>query len=176
MFFKIIFSDVLNILISFVIDLILLFFVKKKMSIKRSLVFVNPVVSLIFTQFKNKRNISKNKFNTSKNRITTMIILNGVNFLLFKLPLALISFNGFFVKFDSGHMSFSPNLTVYIVCRVFKLCDSLQEFFFFVYLNSFFFQFIILLKLDRNFIEAFKLIKTNFKTDLAKYYKNLASK
>lgn len=129
------------------------------MKIKESLVYHNTVAELVLIQFRNTRELKmKRKMNTSKNRITSMIIFNGLNFILFKLPLAIYSLHGFIVRMNDSK-SYSPSLIWYIVCRTYKFFESLEEFCFLIYLNSFTVQFFILFKLDKNFNEAFKLIR-----------------
>lgn len=167
-YIKLVLSDLFYILISVYIDIVLVFFVKKRINIQESLVFSNPAAALVLLQFKKKSQKAKSKLNTSKNRIAQMIIFNGLNFFVFKLPLAIYSLHGFIVRMTSDN-KFSPSLIVYLVCRYFKFFESLEEFCFFIYLNSFSVQFIVLFKLDRNFNAAFKLLKKNI---IKKFKKN----
>ncbi len=91
-----------------------------------------------------------------------MIILNGINFLIFRLPMAVLSFYGFIFRYDYQEKVHKPDLTMYLICRYFKFCRSLNEFFYFIYLNSFIIQFFIFYKLDKNFKKGLKSIKRMF--------------
>ena len=52
-----------------------------------------------------------------------------------------------------------PDLIMYLICRYFKFCRSLNGFFYFIYLNSFIIQFFIFYKLDKNFKKGLKSFK-----------------
>jgi len=174
---KIIFSDIVYIIITFSIDLILLFYVRKKMIKKVQLTVISSfVVELNQVVFRtnsdstgnsdttNLADDKKKKINALKHRITLMIILNGVNFLLFRLPLALFSFYGFLFRYDYDEHTNKPSLNAYIICRFFKFCTySLDDFFYFIYLISFIIQFFIFFKLDKNLKESFRNLKKKFK-------------
>jgi len=173
-YIKIIFSDLFYILISFIIDLILLLFVKKSMIKKQSLtikflVNVNRVV-INSTGIGNTERDKQKKINSLKNRITLMIILNGLNFLLLRLPLALISFYGFIFRYDNNETKYKPNLTMYLICRYFRFCFSLNSFCYFIYLNSFIIQFFIFFKLDKNFKNIFKSYKNYLKQNVSNIF------
>jgi hypothetical protein len=105
--------------------------------------------------------------NTSNRRITGMIVFNGINFLLFKLPYSLISFYGLVFSYDydspNGKSFFKPNVASYMICRAFYFCDTLEYFFFLVHLNSFVVQFFILFIFDKNFRESYKQFKSSVK-------------
>jgi hypothetical protein len=167
-YIKIIFSDISYIIISFTIDLILFSYIKKSMAKKTKLTvsFVADVNRVIIGTQTENNNKTKNKINSLKNRMTLIIILNGFNFILFRLPLAIISFYGFVFRYDNEENKHKPNLTMYIVCRYFRFCKSLNEFFYFIYLNSIILQFFIFYKLDKNFKKSFKSIKINLKNKL----------
>jgi hypothetical protein len=172
---KLIFSDVSYILISFLIDLFLLSFVRKKM-LKKEQVIASFVVDLnrvvLDGADSNRRTQNviednkKKKIIALKNRITFMIVLNGINFLIFRLPLAVWSFYGFIFRFDNQAKKYKPNMILYIVCRYFRFCSSLKEFFYFIYLNSFIIQFFIFYKVDKNFKASLKNIKAYLKTKI----------
>jgi hypothetical protein len=167
-YIKIIFSDIFYILISFIIDLYLFFFVKKSMIKKERLTVsfvtnVNRVVLDISRDQNNNEQEKQKKINSLKNRLTLMIILNGFNFLIFRLPMAMLSFYGFIFRYDYQEKVHKPDLTMYIICRYFKFCRSLNAFFYFIYLNSFIIQFFIFYKLDKNFKKGFKGIKIYLK-------------
>jgi len=160
-YIKIIFSDLFYILISFLIDLILLLFVKKSISKKEKITvsFVANInkVALDMNRMQNNGISEKQKKKDSlKNRITLMIVLNGFNFILLRLPLAISSFYGFISRYDNQEKVYKPNLFTYLICRYFRFCLSLNGFFYFMYLNSFIIQFFIILKLDKNFKNIFK--------------------
>jgi hypothetical protein len=160
---KLIFSDLFYILISFIIDLILFLFIKKSMKKKSMLTvsFVANVNRVIIGSIGNNQTENKdkkNKINSLKNRMTLIIILNGFNFILFRLPLAIISLYGFVFRYDNEENKHKPNLTMYIICRYFRFCISLNEFFYFTYLNSIIIQFFIFYKLDKNFRKSLKSI------------------
>ena len=97
-----------------------------------------------------------------------MIILNGLNFFIFRLPLALIDLYGLIVsislfinsKNNVILLEYKPDLTAFLVCRHFNFCDSLQKLFYSFYAFSFLIQFYIFYKLDSNFKEAIQ--KINF--------------
>jgi len=165
---KTLISDIAYVIVSFSIDIVLVSFVRKKVSIKKSLTFVNPIAFVAFGQNKNAKEISKKmSSNTSNRRITGMIVFNGINFLLFKLPYSLISFYGLVFSYDydspNGKSFFKPNVASYMICRAFYFCDTLEYFFFLVYLNSFVVQFFILFIFDKNFRESYKQFKSSVK-------------
>ena len=160
-YIKLIFSDLFYIISSFLIDFVLLIFVRKKMQKKVELTTMSTFVAslnlvvLATVRIKNN-NDTKKRINKLKNRITTMIILNGLNFLVLRFPLALLSFYGFIFRFDNQEHQHKPNTYLYIICRYYKFCTSLEEIFYFIYLNSYIIQFFIFLKLDKNFKESFR--------------------
>ena len=171
---KIIISDILYIIISFIIDLLLIFFIRKKITIKKSLTFISPVVTLMFNSIKSEKKIQKSNMSTSNKRITGLIIFNGINFFILRFPLSLVSFYGLIYRYHIGSDSskrliYEPNVEGYIICRVFRFCDVLEDFFLLIYLNSFIFQFFILLKFDKNFQESFQ----DFKFRIAIKTKNI---
>ena len=58
---------------------------------------------------------------------------------------------------------YEPNLNAYLICRYYRFCLSLEDFFFLFYLNSFIIQFIIFYRLDKNFKENFKFLLQRIK-------------
>jgi hypothetical protein len=169
-YIKIIFSDIFYILVSFIIDLFLFLFVKKSMTKKERLTVsfvasVNRVV-LDISRFQNNEQEKEKKINSLKNRISSMIIINGINFLIFRLPIAILSFYGFIFRYDSQEKKHKPDLTMYLICRFFRFCISLNGFCYLIYLNSFIIQFFIFYKLDKNFKKGFKYIKIYWKNFL----------
>jgi len=104
-------------------------------------------------------NLKLTKQMSTRNRISRMIILNGINFFLFRFRLAVFNFYVLIIRYDSYLMQYLPNLIVYLVCRKFKLCESIEQIFYFLYLLSYPIQFVIF-----------------FKFDIAKKYQNLKIK
>ena len=147
------FSDLAHIILLTAIDTALLLFIKRRMAIKKSLTEVNIVYSLIRTNVREnkQRYLKKKQKNRSKDRISMVIMLNGINFIFFRLPLALSSFYGLLFKYNRETMKHEPNLISYIICKQSGLCSSLQEIFSCFYLISFLIQLFIFYKLDTNF-------------------------
>ena len=143
---RIVFSDLTHIVAATFVDVILLGFIKKKMK-TNNVLLSNAVLNMSRIQLVKR----KRKSRKSRDRLTQMIILNGINFLIFRLPLALLSFYGFVFKYNRETMSHDPDLISYIVCKEKQFCAGVQEIFISFYLFSFFFQFFILYKLDTNF-------------------------
>jgi hypothetical protein len=117
---------------------------------------INKVVLDMNRMQNNGISEKQKKKDSLKNRITLMIVLNGFNFILLRLPLAISSFYGFISRYDNQEKVYKPNLFTYLICRYFRFCLSLNGFFYFMYLNSFINQFFIILKLDKNFKNIFK--------------------
>jgi hypothetical protein len=142
-YLKIIVSDLLFYVLSIIFDVSLILFIKKS---------INSVKSALAVGVASK-NIEKKK--SSKRRLTVMIILNGCNFFVFRLPLALMDLYGIIVSVsiaeNRNNLEFKPNLSTFLVCRYFKFCESLQKLFFSFYALSFLIQFFIFYKLDTNF-------------------------
>lgn len=149
-YFRIIFSDIIYIVFSILIDFLFFLIVKKQMKKKINLVFL----SLTGNQ---KTKIQEKKIrqaNKTYNRIASVIILNGFNFILLRLPSALFSFYGFIYIYDRTDMKYKPNIASYILCRKFHLCKTLAELLQTLYLISYLLQFFIFFLLDRNFRES----------------------
>lgn len=169
-YIKIVFSDLFYILVSSLIDVFLLIFINKKIQIRKTLVYMNPLSSLIINPLNGmKTNQSalnkKKKFNSSRNRISQMLLLNGINFLAFRFPLAILSFYGFIFRYNRVSLRYEPNVASYIVCKLNRFCSSLSEVFLFFYLSSFLLQFFIFFRFD-----------TNIKDSALKLYKNMIKK
>ena len=156
---QMILSDLMHIIITTVIDMMLLVFIKKKIKSNQNLIHLNVSLEIMsrIQRVKQKRKSKK-----SKNRISQMIILNGINFLIFRLPLALLSFYGFFFKYNRETKSHEPSPISYIICKEKMFCASLQEIFMCFHLFSFWFQFFIFYKLDLNFKSSLLDIKKKF--------------
>lgn len=135
-YLKLFLVDLLFFVLSILIDCILIFFIKKSMASSHNL------------EIKKK----------CKQRIIIMIVLNGINYLLLRLPTTLMLFYGllFNLKTNEGKKQFKPDLASYLVCRVYNFCENLDEAFDFLFLISFSIQFIIFYKLDTNFTNACK--------------------
>jgi len=143
-YLRVIFSDLVNIIASTVIDTLLYVFVKETLSKK---------VNLITPTEANKERLENLKKTTSKslNRIIRMIILNQLNCILLRLPLAVLSFYGFVFRYDTNLKKHEPTLISYIICKYTNFCLLLSEVFSCFYLMSFLVQLIIFYKIDKNF-------------------------
>ena len=154
-YIKLIFSDLAHIIVSTIVDCFLLAFVKNKLKQKQTLLNARGFLSVNLIHSIRQVRLKK-KQNQPKDRITQMIILNGINFLVLRLPVALISFYGFVFRYDQETKTAEPSLFSYIICKEKRLCASLHELFLCSYLVSFIFQFFIFYKLDTNFKLSFK--------------------
>jgi hypothetical protein len=164
---RILFSDIAYIVLVFIIDCCLLFFVTQQMKQKIALLIQNhnsnhlndSEAAILMCQ-------KMRQIKNSENRISAIIVLNGINFLVFKLPSALIGMYGFVYVYDQTNKIYKPNLIDYIVCRHFKFCECVAELTHLFYLLSYLNQFFIFYKLDKNFNDNFKClvlrIKQNF--------------
>jgi hypothetical protein len=148
-YLNVFFSDLTYIIAITTIDILLFRLVKKQLAAKHLLLTQSNV-----TQQSNEKL-------TAEQRISRMIILNGINYFIFRLPLAIVNFYGFFFRYDEKQIY--PNLISYIVCRKYKFCKNLTQFLYFIYLISYFFQFFIFYKLDKNFHESAVNIKNKIK-------------
>lgn len=161
-FIHIILSDTVYIVLSFVIDLLLFIFIKKQMIMKEKLVFVNMISNdLVKRQKRVKRQAKR-----SINRISAIIILNGINFLVFRFPSAVVSFYSLIYIYNKTEKAYEPSVIGYIVCRARRFCPQLAELFGSFYYVSYLMQFFILFKLDKNFKESF----AEFETSLEKWF------
>lgn len=151
-YIKIIFSDLFYIIISFTLDMVLLKYVKTKRKTVRSC----------------KADTKKNEHFSM--RLTGMIILNGINFSIFRLPSSILSLYGFFFRFDARSFEYKPSVVGYIVCRLFMFCSCLNEYFYFIYLNSFIVQFFILTYLDKNFKKSFERLQSTLSKRFERFY------
>jgi len=133
---KIIFSDIFFLIIGTIFDVLLLIFIKNQ----------------------NKTQISREvrKQKSAEKRLIVMIILNGINFLIFRLPSLIVSFYGIIYRYDHEKKKHLPNFISYYVCRNMKFCIIITDIFHFFYLLSFVFHFAILYKLDKNFKKSLK--------------------
>jgi hypothetical protein len=150
---KIIFSDLLFYVLIIFIDLYLIFFIKKSITLA-ILVVANPMTNQNIIMKKN-----------SKSKLKSMIILNGINFFIFRFPLVLIDVYGLFYSLNVNNknaINYKPDLHSYIVCRSFGFCESLKSIFYFLYLFSFLIQFFLFLKLDSDVRQSFDTIKPKF--------------
>jgi len=150
-YINIFFSDLTYILSTTIIDILLFKIVKGQMAAKRLILSTRPAL------------VNTNEILSAEQRISRMVILNGFNYLIFRLPLAIIHFYGFFYRYDTDTKKHYPSLIGYIVCRRYKFCKNLAEIFYFLYLVSFLIQFIIFYKLDKNFRGSILSIKNKIK-------------
>jgi hypothetical protein len=153
-YIRLIFSDLAHIILSTMVDCLLLTFIKNKLKQKQNLLSSRAIISVNLNSIRQVK-LNKKK-NQPKDRITQMIILNGVNFLILRLPIAILSFYGFVFRYTQDKTKAEPNIFSYIICKEKKLCTSLHEVFLCFYLISFIFQFFIFYKLDTNFKLSFK--------------------
>lgn len=143
---KILFSDLFFVLVNVIIDVYLYKFILKKSNILSLKSFSNEQSRL--------REFERNK-NTLR-RIVSMIILNGLNFLIFRSPLIIIGFYGFVFRYDHKTGRHYPNLYSYNICRSRRFCNLLIDLAFCFEMISFFVQFWLFYLLDKNFKNAFK--------------------
>ena len=172
-FMRIIISDVVYVLIISVIDLLLFRFIRIQSKIKQKLTSSSKSAAkkhfLTYKQIRDKlKKLRKTK--SVENRITGMIILNNLNFIIFRLPLIVLSFYNFFFRLNFNTMKYEPSIFAYILCRYFNLCDTLSEISFSIYLNSFSIQFLIFYRLDNNFKENLNILINGLKK---KIFQNL---
>jgi len=151
--FKIIISDFILVFIGIYIDFKLYLFIKNKPRIATNYSLNN------FLQIIKK----KRKEVESHKRISSMIILNGCNTFLLRLPYSIFALHGFIIRYDLESQKFFPNHYWYSICRQGQFCNSLVSICFFLYLLSFIFQFFIFFKLDKNFKESFNDFYEKFK-------------
>jgi len=168
---KIIFSDLTLIILTLVTDVMLFVLVGKQSRNKRlklskrgkiSKPIVSRLIVSVTTGDIRSKNLKEKKTISPKNRISKMIMYNGINFVLFRLPQAIVSLSVFIFKIDKEHGSFEPNLISYIVCKKIKICDSVEKISSCFYLISFLFQFYIFYKLDKNFKQSLVHLKNFF--------------
>jgi hypothetical protein len=145
-YLKIIISDLLFFILSIIFDIVLIIFIQKSI--------INMERITLYTV--NNYNLEMKK--NSKSRLKAMVILNGINFLLLRFPLAIIDFYSLIFRLDknsTNDFKFKPDLFSFVVCRVLLFCEDLKTVFIALYLLSFFVQFFIFYKLDKNFRRGF---------------------
>jgi hypothetical protein len=168
---KIIFSDILYIILVFLIDMLLLFFVTKQMKKKKEISTTHIIIALTPFQISNSAVVNPNnsflnmirkrrQHEITEKKLTCLIILNGINFLVFKLPSALIKLYSFIYYYDQINKQYKPSVLGYIVCRYFNFCESVAELAHLLYLFSYLIQFFIFYKLDKNFHDHFLALKS----------------
>jgi hypothetical protein len=159
---KLIFSDFTYIIATTVVDILLFKIVKKQMENKRKiLINLNQNNRTDMNKKKNKQ--KENNKLSADHRISRMIILNGINYSLFRFPYSIFNFYVLIFRHDLKAKKHFPNLASFLVCHQFNFCQSIGEIFYFLYLVSFFIQFVIFYKLDKNFKESCLSIVTKFK-------------
>ncbi len=140
---RIIFSDFFFTIITFIFDILLFIFIKKSMNKKKE------ILDLVVSNVNATKKLKENK--STKKRMSKMIILNGLNFFIFRSPSLVLSFYGFIYRYDEKTNQHLPNVYDYIVCRTQHFCNILTEIAFSLYLISFIIQFFIFFKSDKNF-------------------------
>lgn len=171
-YIKIIFSDLSYGVISAIVDIILFIYVREKMKLKKNI--TNVVASMIISSIRGENYLKKPKKKIAKlsdSRVYQMVICNTINFVFFRLPLAIISFYGFIFRYDKTSMKYQPDLASYIICKFLRFCIALEGILFCFYLNSFIVQFCIFLKLDKNFNFSFHHMIRRFYQKLLKITK-----
>jgi len=159
-YLNIFFSDILYALSCFVIDLALLRFVKKKTKESEGIrTFVQNINTINSNKLK-----KNNKRESAKNRITWIIILNGINIILFRFSFDIVGLYGYFYWYDYATGNYKPNTGDYIICRYYNFCMSLEDICYCLYLISYIIQFLIFFRLDKNF----KLGLKNFTVKIKK--------
>jgi hypothetical protein len=149
---KILFSDLFFSLLSLLFDFYLLTFVIKKLKKKKELLESSNTL-----ENKSKKKKIKN-IESTKTKVISMIILNGLNFLIFRTSSLVFSFYGFIYRYDFRTDQNLPSLFAYYICRTQHFCNLLSDIAFFFYLISIIVQFFIFFKLDNNFRISFKNI------------------
>ncbi len=145
---KIVFSDFFFSVLTLVFDILLFIFVKKNMDKKRD------ITALILTS--NSKNFKKLRIiKNTKTRLSSMIVLNAFNLLIFRTPSLVLNLYGFIYRYDGVNNKHLPNIYAYNICRTQHFCNLLTEIAFIFYLISIIFQFFIFLKLDKNFKNSF---------------------
>jgi len=66
---------------------------------------------------------------TSRSRITSMIVLNGLNFLFLRFPSDLVDFYGLIFTYEITHsfVNYKPYLSSYLICRIFRQNEFLVQ-------------------------------------------------
>ena len=108
----------------------------------------------------------------TEKKLTCLIILNGINFLVFKLPSALIKLYSFIYYYDQTNKQHEPSILGYIVCRYFNFCESVAELAHLLYLFSYLIQFFIFYKLDKNFHDQFLVLISEIKLKFKQIFLN----
>jgi hypothetical protein len=132
---KIIFSDLAHIILITITDIFLFRLIKKQLVKKRKLLLSMSRMNLKLTKQMSTR-----------------------NFFVFRFPLAVFNFYVLIIRYDSNLMQYLTNLIVYLVCRKFKLCESIEQIFYFLYLLSYPVR-VIFFKFDFNFKESTLIIR-----------------
>ncbi len=158
---RIFFSDTFYIILVTVIDISLLHFIRLQAK-KKSELIVNVLTAGLQEDSKKNRKLNR-KIKSSEKRLSAMIILNGLNFLMLKLPSAIISLYGFIYIYNVDDLKFKPDLYSVFVCRELKVCENVSQIAHMLYLVSFLLHFWILLKLDKNFKLNWNLLKLKLK-------------
>jgi len=150
-YIKIIFSDFVLIIITILVDSTLFLFVKKQIKKRETLTTprVDTITTIAIAPIRTHQ--SNNLKESPKKRILWIIILTLFNYILMRLPQAILSFYGFIFRYDKKTSVFEPNTAAFILCKHFKLCEAFENMLYSLFLLSFLVQFIIFYKLDKNF-------------------------
>ena len=107
----------------------------------------------------------------SENKMTSLIVMNGINFILFKLPSAIVNFYGLIYVHDKTNELFQPNVSSFLICRRYRFCEAVSELAQIFYLLSFLIQFFIFVKLDQNFHDIFFDLNSRFFKKIEKLFR-----
>ncbi len=144
---KIVCSDLLFFLAALLFDIVLIAFLNSKNDNNT----INSVIGAITNQRLERKQ-------TAKQRIIGNIIMNGINFIILRLPLSIIDIYGLIVSININNstIQYKPNLSVFMICRTFRFCYDIQIICFTFYLISFLSQFFLFYKLDNNFLQSLR--------------------
>ena len=165
---KILLSEIFFSFIIIIFDSLLFNFIKSIFVKKRNRNNKHMIKNIIL----NRRKLKHDKI--SQKRISSMIICNAINFIVFRTPSMILSFYGYNYRYDSSKNEHLPDLFSYNICRTRKFCNLVADVAFLLYLISFLVQFLIFYILDRNFKEVFKSIFSwkKIKIYISKHFKN----
>lgn len=144
---KIVFSDMFFILANILIDSKLFWFIRQKKTTIIKLTKLNETKN-----FKTRRRQKE-----SEKRIISMIILNSINWLVFRTPQIVISFYGFLFRYEDASGKHFPSLIAYKICRTKRFCNLLVDLATLLDLVSIIVEFLLFLIIDKNFKKGLKM-------------------